>query len=424
MPPIGISLFRGLQKMQGPAALKRRLKRGIEDGTEHPERAAERLGQASEQRPGGPLVWVHLQDTDEIEKTEALLRHFMVEREDLNTLFTTTLYTGDDIHIKDGVHQFAPYSAASAVTAFLDHWKPNVILWMDSQLDAILLSETFDRGIPCFWVNASLPKETQRQWRWVPGSAKAILGGFETIFAQNKAAGMELRRHGAPSRIVRSVGPLQMQVEPPGCDMAERDRIAPFLSARPVWLASGATAAEIEAVVSAHRQLLRRSHRLLLIVEPNDKATAQNLAHRLDEEGMISARRSLGQDPLADVQVFIADNPEETGLWMHLAPITFIGGSLSGSTPVNPLEPASLGSVVLFGSNMIAHHDAAHLLLSSGAARKVRDAGALKAEVEHLLSPDRAAQLAMAAWDVMTSGAEVSDLIRDKVLGALDRMGV
>lgn len=420
MPPIGISLFRGLQNMQGAAGLERRLRRGVEDGTEHPTRGAERLGRGLARRPDGALAWIHLKNSDGLEKVLGLVQHFQADHEDLTILITTTHHDGTPPNGSSFVHQYAPYSATAPVTAFLEHWRPDVLLWTDDKLDVTLLPAVFDRKIPAHWVNAHVPKEVQSQWRWLPGSIKSLMNGFDTIMAENDTAARELRRFGASKDRIVTSGPLQIQVVPPSCNMSERDAIAATLAARPVWLASGVCAIEEQALLDAHKQLVRKSHRLLLIIEPREAERGPELAAELEADGWGVACRSRDEDPTPDIQVFIADQAGESGLWMHLAPITYAGGSMGVGTDLNPLQPAALGSVVLFGPNVNGFFESYRRLERAGAATKISDGNSLTKAVEHLLSPEEAANMAMAAWDVTTSGAEVSDLLRGKLTDALE----
>ena len=421
MPPIGISLFRGLQNMQGTAGLERRLRRGVEDGTEHPTRGAERLGRGYAKRPDGALAWIHLKNSEGLEKVLGLVEHFKADHDDLAVLITTTHHDDSPPDGSDFIHQYAPYSASAPVTAFLDHWRPDGLLWMDDKLDVTLLPAVFDRGIPAHWVNAHVPKEVQNQWRWLPGSIKSLVNGFDTILAENETAARELHRFGALKNRVVTSGPLQIQVVPPSCNMTERDAIAASLAARPVWLASGVCEVEEQTLIDTHKHLVRKSHRLLLIIEPREVDRGLELAAELEADGWGVACRSRDDEPTPDVQIFIADQQGESGLWMHLAPITYAGGSMGVGTELNPLQPAALGSVVLFGPKVNGFFESYRRLETAGAATKISDGASLTKAVEHLLSPEEAANMAMAAWDVTTSGAEVSDLLRSKLIDALEQ---
>ena len=197
------------------------------------------------------------------------------------------------------------------------------------------------------------------------------------------------------------------------CLEAERAALAKLLATRPVWLAVGLPEAEEAVVIAAHRAAQSLAHRLLLIIAPEDAARAGPLAARLaDDEGWIVAERSEDQEPEAEVEVFVADGMSELGLWYRLAPITFMGGSLAGQGCVrNPMEPAALGSAILYGPRPGAFGGTFGRLGAARAARAVGSATDLGEALSDLLSPDRAARLAQSAWMVATDGAEVTDKV-------------
>lgn len=178
-------------------------------------------------------------------------------------------------------------------------------------------------------------------------------------------------------------------------------------------------------VVAAHRKAMRRSHRLLLVIVPENEDDGPVLAETLDADGWVTGLRSRDDEPEPDVEVFIADLPEELGLWYRLSPVALIGGTLAGDGQArNPFEAAALGSAVLFGPHMGLWRESFERLRDAGAARAVSDAPSLLRAVEFLLAPDKVAEMASAAWEVTTSGAEATDRIVDLVVDALDARGV
>ena len=80
-------------------------------------------------------------------------------------------------------------------------------------------------------------------------------------------------------------------------------------------------------------------------------ARAEALAAELEAmEGWIVARRAVDEEPDTETAVYLPDSAEEYGLWYRLAPVTYIGGSLAGEGALrNPLEPAALGSAIIYG---------------------------------------------------------------------------
>ena len=131
------------------------------------------------------------------------------------------------------------------------------------------------------------------------------------------------------------------------------------------------------------------------------------------------ARRAQDEEPEPETEVYIADNAQEFGLWYRLAPITFMGGSLSGQGCIrDPLEPAALGSAILYGPRPGLFGTTFGRL---GAARAARAVGSPTDLAEgDLLSPDRAARLAQAAWAVTSDGAEVTDKVHALIRNIMD----
>lgn len=376
---------------------------------------------------GGPLIWCHVGCLDDLNALIGFLQQLTQTRDDLCFLIThRNGCKNADIpqNLRDLIIcQPLPEDAPDQVCGFLDYWTPDLLLWMDHRLEITLLAESHLRGIDAIWINARSPLSDQPALRWTPGTARMIASGFDTILTENEGASAVLSRMGVPVRKLRVAGALQEQTQPPNCNQAERDDMAGVLGARPIWLALNVSVAEDPTVLAAQRQLMRKSHRLLLVLVPEDVDRAPDLAATLEEEGWVVALRSDGDDPTPEVQIYIADLPGEEALWMHLSPITFMGQTLSGGDCLAPNDPASLGSAVLFGPRQDRFADMFKRLEAAGAARKVRDQASLALEVDYLLQPENAAKMAIAAWDITTSGAELSGFVEGLVFEKLNAQG-
>ena len=87
---------------------------------------------------------------------------------------------------------------------------------------------------------------------------------------------------------------------------------------------------------------------------------------------------------------------------------------------ITPPQPAALGSAILYGPNIGRHLHAYSRLAEAGAARIVRDTDTLTTALKQLVAPDRAAAMSLAAWEIVSEGAQVSDRIMDLIQDALD----
>jgi len=392
-------------------------------------RPAEHPGALRASRPEWPLVWLQVGSELEALGIPDLINRLREQRDDLAFLVTVRRRGPDELLAsrlpRDVDVQRAPGATVHAVMTFLDLWKPDVCIWGDNTLEPILINAADSAGIPLFLVDARTPERTG--WRWFPGQRRALLRKFSFIIASDTQSADNLKAAGAPADRIEVMGFMQVGSAPLPCSLAERDTLAEVLAARPVWFAAGVTEAEVPMVIDAHRQAIRRAHRLLLILQPENLSDGPDLAQRLEDEGWASGLRSRDDDPEPEVEIFVADQPEELGLWYRLSPISLMGGSLAGENPravQNPFEAAALGSAVLFGPHVGPWSLSYERLRGVGAARSVSDRESLARAVEFLLAPDMVAAMATAAWELTTAGAEATDRIVALALDALDARGV
>lgn len=368
-------------------------------------------------RPAGRLVWLHAPDDGSVSPMQALARR-LVEEDGVPVLLTAP----GDVSSPPGVLvQPPPGDSPVEARAFLDHWQPEVALFADGQLRPAVMHEAAERRIPMLVVNGKAPAFLRERDGWYPGLMRSALARFRAIMAVDEAAARAFRKGGAALSSVAVTGRMEEDsIVLPGSE-SERAALARLLAARPVWFAAGVIEAEEAAVMQAHRMALQHSHRLLMILMPEDPTRAAPLARHLEAEGWAVAQRGLEEEPEADIEVFVADNPAEYGLWYRLAPVTFLGGSLAGRGPTrNPMEAAALGSAILHGPRTGQSGPIFGRLGAARATRAVASANDLGDALGDLLAPDRAARLAQAAWSVASDGAEVTDLVLTRIRAIMD----
>lgn len=358
-------------------------------------------------RPSGRLIWVHVPNPDDASPLLELARR-LAHDDGLYVVITCQ----SPLILPDGVLQdHPPQDTAADAKAFLLHWRPELAILADGELRPALLSEIESQSIAVIMVQARAPYLLRTREGWYPGLARSVLQRIPHILALDEPAARSFRKAGALPKAVRVAGRMEDQSAVLPHTEAERVAMAELLATRPVWLVAGVAEAEYDAIIAAHRAALRLSHRLLLIVVPQEAHQALALAQKLErEQGWNVAQRAIDQDPEPEVEVLVADSPAELGLWYRLSPIAFLGGSLLGAGCLrDPLEAAALGSAVICGPKAGAH-DAAFARLTAGRAlRTVGSAGELADALSELLAPDRAARLANAAWSVASDGAEVTE---------------
>jgi 3-deoxy-D-manno-octulosonic-acid transferase len=374
------------------------------------------------ERPAGRLVWLNVPSA---EGQNAMLE---LSRRIIGDDGHPVLITGPAGHpaLPQGViWQLPPPDTPVEAQAFLNHWQPEAVLLADGEVRPALLAEVLARKLPVAMVNARAPVFPRDRSGWWPGLMRGLLAQVNPVWALDAAAARAFRKAGSPAAHVVMAGRMEEgSVVLPAVE-TDRQALAGALGTRPVWLAADVPEAEETAVIDAHRAALRSAHRLLLILVPQDPARVPALIRRLSEtENWVVASRADDEEPGADAEVYVVTGGAEYGLWYRLAPITYLAGSLSAmGCQRDPLEAAALGSAIIHGPRPGIYGATIGRLGAALAARPVASAHDLSEALGDLLSPDRAARLAHAAWDVASDGAEVTDRVAGLVRHMLGEDG-
>jgi 3-deoxy-D-manno-octulosonic-acid transferase len=379
-------LYRGLTIALGPLIalyLRGRRRRGKED----PERFAERQGRASRPRPEGPLIWIHTASVGELTSALPLMRCLLEQRAKLTLLVTSGTVTSARLAADRlpprAIHQFVPADRPDWVGRFLDHWRPDLALWVESELWPNLLGQSRARGIVTVLINARMSRRSFRRWQRLPGLIGPLLGGFALCLAQDQEQAERLRALGATK--VEVSGSLKQAAEPLPAEAAELQRLRAATAGRPLWLAASTHDGEEAIAARVHGDLAAAHPGLLTIIVPRHPERGDELAAALTAGGLKLAQRSTGQRIEPATEIYLADTLGELGLFYRLSEIVFVGGSLTPRGCQNLLEPARLGAAVIHGPDVENFRVAAADLAAAGASTMVRDGGELGREVAALL---------------------------------------
>jgi 3-deoxy-D-manno-octulosonic-acid transferase len=248
------------------------------------------------------------------------------------------------------VHQFIPLDAPKFVAQFLDHWHPDLALFVESDLWPNLILTSSDRGIPIILVNGRVSERSFQRWRLVSRGIAALLERFELCLTQSNADTQRYARLGASH--ISSIGNLKLDVPPPPVDRVILRNLKDSIGARLVIAAASTHAGEEAAVISAHKRLRVKHPSLLTVIAPRHPERGRIVGDLAKTAGLSVAQRSLGELPKSGVDIFVADTLGELGLVYRLAPIVFMGGSLASHGGQNPIEPIRLGAAVVHGPHV------------------------------------------------------------------------
>jgi 3-deoxy-D-manno-octulosonic-acid transferase len=414
--PLTLRAYRLVTAVAAPAAdafLAYRLKKG----REHPERVAERRGISDVPRPQGPLVWLHGASVGELVSVLPLIER--IRARDIAVLVTSGTVTSADVaerRLPSGViHQFVPIDLPQYVARFLNHWQPDLGLFVESDLWPNLILGSAARNIPLILINGRVSERSFHRWQKAPRTISALLNRFDLCLAQSADDAARYATLGAPRYI--TTGNLKLDAPAPPADASKLWELQVAVGTRPVIAAASTHPGEEIAMIDVHRRLKHSFKGLLTIIVPRHPERGDSIAGMARGQGLTFAQRSAGQKLERTTDVYIADTLGELGLIYRIAPIVFMGGSLVEHGGQNPIEAARLGPAILHGPHVWNFREVYAALDAAGGAELVTDTGKLAVRIGALLK-DTAARGALAeagsrAMEPLTGALE-------RTIGALD----
>lgn len=413
---MSLALYRAVTAAGGPL-IRGYLDRRRRAGKEDPERYRERLGEPSRPRPHGPLVWIHAASVGESLSILPLVERLRAERPPLNLLVTTGTVASARLiagRLAAGaIHQYVPVDRVPWVRRFLDHWRPDLALWVESEFWPNALAELAARRVPAVLLNARISARSFAGWRRAPWLIRRLLATFSLALAQSEDDARRLAALGAAN--VASPGNLKYAAAPLPADAAALAALRAAVGGRPVWLAASTHPGE-EAIVADAADRVRASlPDALAVVAPRHPARGTEIAALLAPHGAV-ARRAAGEAIAPETAFYVADTMGELGLFYRLATVAFVGGSLVPHGGQNVLEPARLGAAVVHGPHMANFAAVAHELSAAGGAIAVGDAPSLADTVTRLLTDADERRRRAAAAQAIADG---KDGLLDAVMARL-----
>lgn len=419
-PPASLRLYglaAGAASLAAPVWLRVRARRGKED----PARWPEKLGRTTVARPGGRLAWLHGVSVGESLSLLPLVDRLRIERPDVAVLVTSASRASADLlaaRLPPGAHhQYAPLDTPRAVRRFLDHWRPDLGVLVESELWPNLILGARSRGVRLALVSARLSARSLAGWRRAPGAARAVLGAFDLLLARDAAAAERLAALGAR---VDGLADLKFGAPPLPVDEAELARARSVLGDRPVLLAASTHPGEEELVLRAFHAAVGETAPLLILA-PRHPARGEAVERLAREAGVAVGRRTLG-DALGRAPVYVADTVGELGLWYRLAALAVVGGSLTAESVGghNPLEPARLGCPFIAGPQVSAWP--VYEALEAARATRCAPQNELAGWFSRALARDcTLAAMAARASAFAAAGDAAAGEAAERVLGLLDR---
>lgn len=387
-------------------------------GKEDPSRINERRGITKLKRPHGNLIWLHASSVGESVAALALIEK-LLKTHPLNTILITTGTLTSAKLLKDRlpndvIHQFVPIDRPAWVKRFLNHWRPNLVLIMESEFWPIQIQQINSRKTPIILINARLSKTSYSRWRWAKSMARSIFGSIELIITTNTEQAQRFETLGA--RKIQVGGNLKRSAKKLPVKVAATKELQEQIGSRKVWLAASTHEGEDLTVIKTQKLLKTKFPNILTIIVPRHPQRRNEIRLLAQENELAVTCRTMNETIQPETDIYIADTLGEMSIFFDLARYVFIAGSLVPVGGHNPIEPAHFDCAIFFGPLMAKNQEIANEMIQTEAAIQIASDESLSHTLEELLTDDNLSQkLSCNARKYAEDGGTILETISIKI---------
>ncbi|RZO49154.1 MAG: 3-deoxy-D-manno-octulosonic acid transferase [Candidatus Pelagibacterales bacterium] len=323
-------------------------------------RYKEKLSNISVPRDNGFLIWFHIASVGEAMSILSIIDRCVEEKKIDKILLTSiTLSSGKILEKKfrqntKVIHQFLPLDIPNLTKRFLDHWKPNLSIFVESEIWPNLILQISKKKIPLLLINGRITKKTFNRWRLIKNFAKKVFEKFDLCLASTKESENFLKILGAKN--IKNHGNLKFAQSKKNLKN-ELDNI--FLNKvknRKIWCGASTHPDEEILCAESHLKIKKSFNNILTVIIPRYIDRASKIKENLLNLDLKVALYSKLEEFDEKTDILIIDSYGESLKFYNISKSVFVGKSLSKNLILNsgqnPIEAARMGCKIFHGPNV------------------------------------------------------------------------
>ena len=372
---------------------------------EDESRYKEKLSKIKIKRDDGFLVWFHMASVGEAMSILPLIEGCVEEKKIDKILLTSiTLSSGRVLekrfkHNDKVVHQFLPLDLVFFTKKFLDHWKPNLSVFVDSEIWPNLILQIDKKKIPLLLVNARITEKTFKKWKLVKSFAKLIFEKFTLCIASNKETERYLETLGAKN--IKNYGNIKFSQAKKNLNNELDVSLLSKINSRKLWCAASTHYDEEIICGKTHLKIKEIYKNILTIIIPRHIDRSEKIMEELSALNLKVAFYSKLNQMNNDTDILIIDSYGDSLKFYNAVKYVFVGKSLAKTLIMNsgqnPIEAARLGCKIFHGPNVTNFVEIYSYLKTLDITKKVNNEGELSIALveEFKLNEDKNEEIAL-----------------------------
>ena len=341
----------------------------------------------SKKKNAGNLIWFHGSSVGELFSVLPLIHELEKNKSINQILITSSTLSSAEIFkkfkFKKTVHQFFPIDSIFYSYKFLNYWKPTIAIFVESEIWPSIFKVLNKKNTPLLLLNARVTKKTFKKWNYIKSFSNSIFKNISKAYPQNKETYKYLKKLNVSK--IKIIGNLKF-INNDQDKLIKLDKILlKNLKNRKTWCPSSTHSGEEIICLKVHLNLKKKYKNLLTIIIPRHIHRVNKIIQEIKNLKLNVVRHSSRPKKLKNTDIYLVDTYGETKKFYNSSDIVFMGKSLMGKGGQNPLEPARLGTTILYGPNIDNFLDIYRLLDKLKISHKVKDVISLTNLVNKLI---------------------------------------
>ena len=352
---------------------------------EDSSRYKEKLSKINTPRGEGFLIWFHVASVGEAMSILPLIEN-CVEEQKINKILVTsiTLSSGKILEKRFNqnvktIHQFLPLDIPILTNKFLEHWRPNLSIFIDSEIWPNLISQINKKNIPLLLLNARITKKTFNRWKFLLNFSKRIFEKFDLCIVSNKESENFLKILGAKN--IKNFGNLKFSNIKTNLNNKLDSAFLNKIKNRKIWCATSTHPTEEILCAKSHLKIKESYNNILTIIIPRHIDRIKKINKELTNLNLkVVLFNKLNQLNI-DTDILLINSYGEALKFYNISKYVFLGKSLVKSlikdSGQNPIEPARLGCKIFHGPNVSNFFEIYEYLKTLGITKEINNSDEL-----------------------------------------------
>ena len=331
---------------------------------EDKNRFLEKFSFFSKKRGFGKLIWFHGASVGEILSIIPIIEKYEKKESINKILITSSTLSSSKVlkkfKFKKTIHQFYPIDHIFFTNKFLNYWKPDLAIFIESEIWPCMFRQLKENKIPLVLLNARITKKTFNRWMMIKNFTKSTFSKITVAYPQNIETKTFLKK--LKINKINLIGNLKFAENDYERLNSINENLKFQFNKKKIWIASSTHANEEIFCAKTHIELKKKYKNLITIIIPRHVHRVKEIISQINNLGLKVVSHSSNFKSLKNVDIYIVDTFGETKKFYKIGSSVFLGGSIIKRGGQNPLEAARYGAKIFHGPNVDNFRDVYKLL--------------------------------------------------------------